>query len=112
MSDRYNDFELRSFCVSEYLKKGIQNAITARQLCEILHCNPRAVSLQVEYERRRGVPICATCGLGNNRGYFLAETKSEMMDYCQRLLVRGKEIFITRQACLKTIETLPEMVKA
>jgi hypothetical protein len=103
-------FELRNIplSISDYLKPGKANAVSARTLCDLLHIGMRDVSKMVERERRSGVPICATSS--ERPGYYLAKTKGEMLEYCDGLLRRAAEIFKTRSACLATAETLPEGV--
>lgn len=92
--------------ISEYLSKGAENPRTAKELCDILHIDKRALTAAVERERRQGSPICASCD-GQNPGYYLAGNKEEMRDYCERLHHRAEEIRKTRAACMKTIENLP-----
>jgi hypothetical protein len=92
--------------IHEFLGYGKAAAMSARALCEILHCSLRDISKAVERERRAGVPICATSC--STPGYYLARTKGEMLEYCDRLHKRGGEIFKTRRACLETAERLPE----
>lgn len=92
--------------ITEHLQKGAENAITAKGLCDLLRLDIRDLTAAIERERRQGSPICASCG--NKPGYFLASTKQEMQDYCDSLHHRAAEIYATRQACLKTINELPE----
>lgn len=98
--------------ISEILLKGEQNARTAQDLCDIaerMGCTltRRQLSRAIEAERRRGVPICASCH-SKTPGYYLAADKSEMKRYCDRLHHRAGEIYKTRRACIKAIEKLPE----
>lgn len=92
--------------IYEMLLEGAENAISAKDLADMLGCRPRDISEQVEAERRDGKPIVAST---NNRkpGYYLAGDKETMQDYCGRLLHRMGEIAKTRNACLKTIDDLP-----
>lgn len=92
--------------VYELLLTGEQNALTARELARTLQTNTRSVSLLVEQERRQGNPICATCD-SKTPGYFIPATREEMQRYCNRLYHRAGEIFKTRAACLKTLDSLP-----
>ncbi len=91
--------------IHEILSKGEKNAITGREICNLLGLTMRDVTAAVEKERREGWPICANTG--SNPGYFLAETQSEMDRYCRSLAKRAGEIHKTRKACLATIPSLP-----
>ena len=73
--------------IYEILLEGAENAISARDIADMLGCKPRDVSEQVEAERRDGKPIVAST---NNKkpGYYLAGDKETMQDYCGRLLHR------------------------
>lgn len=92
--------------VYEYLTTGAENAHTSRYLCGLLGLNHRELTKQIERERRAGKPICAAAGI--NPGYFLAADKDEMQHYCKSLEHRENEINKTRQACIDTINELPE----
>lgn len=91
--------------IHEYLAEGEENARTAKELCRLLHINHRDLTAHIERERRAGHPICASCG--NNPGYYLAANQQEMQRYCKSLLHRAGEIHATRNACLKTLDSLP-----
>lgn len=93
--------------VSEFLGRGAAAARTRQELCDLLHVAPRELTKLIERERRQGQPICASND-GTRPGYFLAATKSEMHLYCRSLWHRAGEIHKTRQACLQTIDQLPE----
>ena len=92
--------------ISEILSEGAENALTSREICEILHLSARELTAAVERERRAGIPICASTG--KNPGYFLATHKEEMNAYCNSLRHRAIEIFKTRKACVDTMKGLPE----
>lgn len=92
--------------IFELLDTGEQNARTAKELAQLLHCDRRSISLMVEAERRQGKPICATCD-SKTPGYFIPADKETMQGYCGRLLHRMGEIAKTRQACLQTLDSLP-----
>lgn len=92
--------------IADYLAKGRENARTGRELCDYLKINSRELMAKVEQERRDGQPICAAVH-GRHRGYFLAANKQEMQEYCASLYRRGGNLFKTRRACMKTMETLP-----
>lgn len=93
--------------ISDYLQKGAENSQTSKELCDLLNIDHRELTAAIERERRKGSPICASCG-GYNKGYYLAGNKKEMQDYCNSLQHRIIEIHATQQACLNTIAGLPE----
>ena len=92
--------------IADYLHTGPENAQSAKELCDLLHLDPRELTAAVQRERREGSPICSSSG--NKPGYYLASTKGEMQDFCDSLRHRAGEIHATRKACLKTIDKLPE----
>lgn len=92
--------------IAEFLANGRENARTARQLAEMTGCDARAITIQIEKERREGAPICAACG--ERPGYFIAETAEELQAYCDQLKSRGMEIFKTRQALIKVLRQYGE----
>lgn len=92
--------------ISEILSRGQENAITSRDLARILKKTQREITAQVQKERREGAPICATAR-GRRKGYFLAANKEEMQDFIGRLHHRAGEIYKTRRALQKTIDSLP-----
>lgn len=93
--------------ISDYLHTGAEHPQTAKELCNLLHLDKRALQAAIERERRQGIPICASCST-ETPGYFLAGNKEEMQRYCDSLHRRASEIYATRQACLNTLEGLPE----
>lgn len=92
--------------IAEILTEGKENARTGKELRIALNITARDLTIAIERERRAGQPICASTG--SNPGYYLAATKGEMQRYCDSLRKRAGEIFKTRRACIKTIESLPE----
>lgn len=94
--------------ISDYLHKGADHPQTAKELCRLLHLEKRELTAAIERERRKGSPICASCN-GNNPGYYLAGNKQEMQEYCNSLQHRIIEIYATQQACLNTVDTLPDI---
>lgn len=91
--------------ISDFLSKGKENAVTAKELCNILDIKERDLTQAIERERRQGQPICASCG--KVPGYFLAANKAEMQEYCDSLYRRAGEIHKTRKACIVTLKELP-----
>ncbi len=93
--------------VKELLNSGKENAIRSRDLCAQLGgIEQRVLTAAVERERRDGAPICAS--YGPRPGFYLAESKGDMLEYCRVLEHREKEIAKTRRACQAAAETLPE----
>ena len=93
--------------IAEILSKGEANAKTSKELCGLLGLKLRELTKCIMVERRNGEPICSITS-GAAKGYFLAADKAEMSRFCGALSRRANEIYKTRAACLKTLETLPE----
>lgn len=93
--------------ITEYLRKGAENARTGRELARLLHRDIREITRSIERERRAGSPIISSCN-PEKPGYYLAETAEELQYYCSRLHQRAGEIYKTRRALLKTAETMPQ----
>lgn len=91
--------------ISEYLNKGQDNAIPGRDLAGLLNIDIRTVTEQIEKERRAGIPICAV-PRGRSRGYFLPASPEDIEDYCERLKHRATELFVTRQALIRTLRKI------
>ena len=91
--------------ISDYLLAGKEHAISSSDLCRILKIKRRDLTAAVEKERREGKPICASTG--NKPGYFLAQTREEMKQFCDSLCHRAGEIRKTRRACMAMLEDLP-----
>lgn len=93
--------------MADILGKGKRTAKTAKKLASYLGLKTtRELAKVIQQERRNGAPICATNSFPVC-GYYLAETKEEMLSFCSSLLRRAKEIERTRKACLLTVEKLP-----
>ena len=93
--------------VAEYLSNGRDNAKTARELAAVLNCDARAVTIQIERERRAGVPICAACG--DNPGYYLAADADELQTYCNQLQSRIDEQRETLRALVDVLRQYGEV---
>lgn len=87
--------------IHELLAEGREHARTAKELAAVCGCDVRAVTIQIERERREGRPICAATG--ENPGYFLAATDDELREYCATLQGRVLEILETRRALIKVL---------
>lgn len=88
--------------IHELLAEGRDNARTGGELAAICECNIRAITAQIERERREGWPICAATG--EAPGYFLPADDEELRAYCARLKGRAIELFKTRQALMDILK--------
>lgn len=88
--------------IRNLLSEGRQNARTGKQLADDIGCNMRELTLQIEKERRLGVPICASTG--DNPGYFLPADDEELETYCASLDRRERELRKTKRAMLKMLD--------
>lgn len=91
--------------INELLAEGQANARTGRELAQLMGCDIRSITEQIEKERREGLPICAT-SRGKDAGYFLAADDEELQAYCDRLKRRAIELFKTRQALIVTLRKI------
>lgn len=89
--------------LAKILSNDSEHPTAAQVVIELLGLRSRQqLSRLVASARRQGEPICS-----NKNGYYLAQTRQEMENFCGRLMHRAKSIFVTRQACLKTAKGLP-----
>ena len=101
---RASDPTMNIITISSVLSKGRSNALTGREIGRVLGLKDgRDVSSRVELERRRGVPICATCD-SNRPGYFLPETPGELAEYNRSLQRRIKNISATADAMQRALD--------
>lgn len=91
--------------ISDLLTEGKENARTGKELAQVLGCDIRSITAQVERERRDGQPICAA-SRGENPGYYLAKDEEELAEYCDALKHRAAELFKTRQALVRILAQL------
>ena len=94
--------------IYEILPAGRENALTGRELATMFNCDIRAITIQIERERRDGHPICAASG--ENPGYFLPADNEELETYCKRLKGRAIELFKTQRALNKVLRQRQEAV--
>ena len=92
--------------IFELLSVGRENPRTGRELADVLWCDIREVTEQIERERRQGQPICAASG--ENPGYYLARNADELQHYCDRLHGRAAELYKTRSALLKVLKQIKD----
>ena len=95
--------------IYEHLAIGRNNAKTGKQLAAELGIDIRAVTAQIERERRAGQPICATMRSDEKQGYFLAANREELDIYCKMLKSRAVALFTTRQALVRVLAQLPAL---
>ena len=93
--------------IHELLAEGRENATTGRELAKLCNCDIRAITAQIERERRDGHPICATSG-GDPSGYYMPADDEELETYCNRLKGRAIELFKTRQALIRVLRQRQE----
>ena len=86
--------------IHEILPAGRANPRTGRELADFFGCDIRAITIQIEKERREGWPICAA-SRGDRPGYFMAEDDEELEEYCTCIHGRALELLKTRRALLK-----------
>ncbi len=77
------------------------NPITGKELSRILGIEKRLLEAHIQMERREGYPICA-----NSQGYYMANSPEEINRYCAKLKRQAVNIFVTRQALIKTATAL------
>lgn len=99
-----SDYTMRRGMVSSLLLTGAENAITGREIKQIMGIKDgREISSLVERERRCGVPICASCD-GKNPGYYLPGSPGELEKYTVSLQRRIKAITATLEALETALE--------
>lgn len=92
--------------IHEILPAGKENALSGRTLAIMFDCDIRAITAQIEKERRDGHPICAATGA--KPGYFLPADDAELSHYCDLLKSRATALFKTRQALIKVLRKRQE----
>jgi predicted DNA-binding transcriptional regulator YafY len=99
MFDPHKDY------VAAVLGVGRENAMTAKELARLFGLSDeRIVTKEIQAERQRGVPVCASCGV--SAGYFISDSPDEITRYVRTLDSRIKEIHKTRTALLLTADKL------
>ena len=91
--------------ISEHLGHGASNAMTARQLSNLLGMERRLLVKAIEKERRQGIPICASTD-ASNPGYYLAANEAELDAYTRQLWKRAGEIHKTRRLMIENCKAL------
>lgn len=100
------NMEKRPRQVHEVLLRGAENAIEGATLAAAIGFKDRrALSKEIERERRSGQPICAAVA-GNSRGYYLTDDPDELQRYIRALDRRIREVRKTRDACGETLRRM------
>lgn len=79
--------------ISDFLGKGRKNALTMRELRKFIDADSRTIRLQIETERRSGIPI-----LSGHDGYWLAASPTEVKMFVRSMNLRAREIVKTADA--------------
>ena len=87
--------------IAEILSRGVDNAITGRELAFLFNTNIRTITAQIERERRKGAPICASMDSDTAPGYYLPVDDDDLNAYCALLKQRAVALLTTRSAILK-----------
>lgn len=82
--------------ISDFLGKWRKNALTMRELRKFIDADSRTIRLQIETERRSGIPI-----LSGHDGYWLAADPAEAQMFARSMLHRSREIARTAMAVEK-----------
>lgn len=80
--------------IADFLSHGPENGVTLRHLKTLTNLPGREIRRQIERERRSGCPIVSDC----RRGYWLAETQTEIETFCRSMRARAAEIQRTAAA--------------
>lgn len=79
--------------ISDFLGKGRKNALTMRELRKFIDADSRTIRLQIEAERRSGIPI-----LSGHDGYWLAADPADAQMFARSMRNRAGEIIRTARA--------------
>ena len=94
--------------ISDFLQEGAENALTARELTQLLGIkNRREITKAIERERLAGAPICASSETGR-QGYYLASSTDEMEHFVHSLTRRVANVSGTLAACEDTLNRMQE----
>ena len=89
--------------VSSLLRIGKEQAVPAHELAEVLGIDPRQVTLQVNFLRLQGVPICATSD-SRGPGYYYPAGPGELAAYTALLRRRILAVRATLEAQEKALD--------
>lgn len=70
-----------------FLSVGAENAITAKELSNLLNTNVRNITLEINSLRKRGIIICSKAN-----GYFFPADEVDVVEFCRRTNSRIRDI--------------------
>ena len=73
--------------VLDFIPEGEQNAISARELSQILHCHRRKITLAINHLRCNGEVICS-----NTHGYYRPACVQDAVRTYRHMTSRQREI--------------------
>lgn len=73
--------------VLDFIPEGEQNAISARELSQLLHCHRRKITLAINYLRCNGEVICS-----NTHGYYRPTCVQDAVRTYRHMASRQREI--------------------
>ena len=73
--------------VLDFIPEGEQNAISARELSQLLHCHRRKITLAINYLRCNGEVICS-----NTHGYYRPACVQDAVRTYRHMASRQREI--------------------
>lgn len=90
--------------ITDILKVGKENAISTQELVRLSGCkNARTLQERIAEERCAGAIICS----GSGAGYWLPKNRQEILEFCETMDKRAKNIFNATKSAKKALE-LPE----
>ena len=92
-----SDYTPNKGSIASMLSRGRENAVTSRELSRLLDVSPREVQRFIQRERRSGAPIMSD----SEHGYWLAESREELLNCVAALHLRAGEIHKTARALEK-----------
>ena len=76
--------------IESLLKRGKENAISTKDLVKLSGCkSERHLRERIAEERAAGAIICS----GSQNGYWLPKDRKEILEFCQTMESRAKNIF-------------------
>lgn len=94
--------KITSSDIMQLLLEGKENAITAKEICDVLGISDtRTVTIEISRLRLAGAPICANTG-SIYPGYYIAANSGELEIYLRSLAKRIKEIVAIYNALRST----------
>ena len=85
--------------VLDFIPEGEQNAISARELSQLLHCHRREITLAINALRCGGEVICS-----NTHGYYRPTCVQDAMRTYRHMTSRQREIAKAAQSAKEYIQ--------